>query len=291
MKTFKLVPFIILSVLFLSCQKEVVTSNSSSTAIAATYLNTSYGSDPLQNMDIYLPAGRTTSSTKVIVMIHGGAWSSGDKAELTQFVDTLKRRLPDYALFNINYRLSAAPSNLFPTQENDVKAAIEFIFNKATQYAISDKYAFIGASAGGHLAMLQGYKYSSPIKPKAIVSFSGPTDLNDMYNNPAGGNPLLSFLLASAVGKIPAQDPLLYTNSSPVNFITTGAPATLLLYGDLDPLVRYTQANLAITKLTAAGATYQSVLYNGSAHVDTWTNAVFFDSFTRIQTFLTTHVR
>ncbi|MEO6723508.1 MAG: alpha/beta hydrolase [Ferruginibacter sp.] len=274
-----------------SCKKEnSVGNNNNNNVEAKTSLNVAYATDPLQNMDIYLPAGRTTSTTKVMIMIHGGAWASGDKAELNPFVDTLKRRLPDYAIFNINYRLSEAPNNLFPTQEMDVKAAIEYIYGKRAEYAISDKYVLVGASAGGHLAMLQGYKYLTPVKPKAIISLSGPSDLNDMYNHPAGGNPLLSVLLASVLGKTPAQDLPLYTNSSPVNFIGAGSPPTLLLYGDADLLVSPTQADFVKSKLQTAGVTNQYILYNGSAHVDTWSPAVFFDSFNKIVAFVTANV-
>src|SRR5678815_363156 len=87
---------ILTSVLFLttviSCQKETSTgdNNSNSNLAATTTLNVAYGTDPLQKIDIYLPAGRTTATTKVIIMIHGGAWISGDKAELNAYVDTLK---------------------------------------------------------------------------------------------------------------------------------------------------------------------------------------------------------
>ncbi|MBC7888670.1 MAG: alpha/beta hydrolase [Ferruginibacter sp.] len=288
MKTRQLLSLIIFSVLLFSCQKENTSGNK--TVAAANYLNIAYASDPLQKMDIYLPAGRTSSATKVIVMIHGGAWSGGDKTELSPFVDTLKRRLPGYAIFNINYRLSAAPNNLFPTQENDVKAAMEFIYSKAAEYSISDKYALIGASAGGHLAMLQGYKNSGTKKPKAVVSFSGPSDMVDMYNNPAGGNPLLSLLLASVVGATPGQNLLLYTNSSPANFITSNAAPTLLLYGDTDPIVKYSQGELVKNKLQTAGVVNQYVLYPGTAHVDTWNSLIFFDSFNKIEAFLTAHV-
>jgi acetyl esterase/lipase len=219
-------------------------------------------------------------------MIHGGAWASGDKTEMTQFVDSFKRRLPDYAIFNINYRLSAAPVNVFPTQENDVKTAIAFIAGKSNDYGISDKYALLGASAGGHLAMLQAYKYSSPIKPKAIVSLSGPTDLADMYTNPVGGNPLLSLLLATAVGNTLTADPQLYANSSPVNFITATSSPTLLLYGSDDALVRPEQAVFVKDKLVAANVTNQYVLYGGAGHVDTWSNSIIVDAFNKIQAFL-----
>lgn len=289
MKAFRFLGVIIVSTVLFSCQKEQSSENSS--VAAATFLNVTYGTDPLQNMDIYLPAGRSVSLTKVIVMIHGGAWASGDKSELTPFVDSFKRRLPDYAIFNINYRLSAAPSNLFPTQENDVKAAMEFIAGKSALYAISDKFALIGASAGGHLALLQGYKYAGPIKPKVVASLSGPTDLVDMYSNPVGGNPVLSILLATAIGKTLTQDPQLYANSSPVNFITSVSPATILLHGSDDPLVSATQATSAKDKLVAANVTNQYVLYGGAGHIDTWGDLVLFDSFNKIQAFLIANVQ
>src|SRR5687767_1691681 len=211
MKSLRIMLFVLLTGLITSCSKDDPGTNNS--IAAKTMLDVAYGSAPLQDMDVYLPEGRSVATTRVIVMIHGGSWSSGDKAELTRFVDTLKRRLPDYAIFNINYRLSAPPNNVFPTQENDVKTAIENIYSKRDEFLVSDKYALVGASAGGHLALLQGYKYAAPIKPMAIVSFTGPTDLNDMYTNRPGGNRIRRVLLASTIGKTPARGPALYTNS------------------------------------------------------------------------------
>ena len=73
-------------------------------ATATTMSNVSYGTDANQKMDVYLPANRTTATTKVIILVHGGSWVSGDKADIASFVDTLKRRVPDYAIININYR-------------------------------------------------------------------------------------------------------------------------------------------------------------------------------------------
>jgi acetyl esterase/lipase len=156
MKKAKSILLIIVLAILASCQKQLSSENNSVAAV--DYPNVSYGADPQQTMDIHLPADRSTATTKVMVMIHGGAWTTGDKNELTPFVDSFKRRLPDYAIFNINYRLSAAPANIFPTQENDVKAAIDFIVGKSAQYGISDKYAFIGASAGGILLYCRGIK-------------------------------------------------------------------------------------------------------------------------------------
>ncbi len=53
---------------------------------------------PGAKIDIYLPDNRTIKSTTVIIMIHGGGWYSGDKADLSQYTDTMRKRLPDYAV-------------------------------------------------------------------------------------------------------------------------------------------------------------------------------------------------
>ncbi|MEO6547615.1 MAG: alpha/beta hydrolase [Ferruginibacter sp.] len=271
-----------------SCQKEIrPTIENANTA--KTVLDASYGADAQQKMDVYLPAGRSISTTKVMVFIHGGAWTAGDKSDFTPFVDTMKRRFPDYAIFNINYRLSAAPNNLFPTQEMDVKSAITFISSKSLEYQISDKYVLIGASAGAHLSMLQGYKYNAPIKPKAIVSFYGPADLADMYNNPVGGNPLISFFMAQAIGSTPMQDLQMYVNSSPLNFINTTSPPTILLHGGLDDLVSPTQSVKVKDKLQTAGVVNQYVFYPTGDH-GIWADDLMFDAFNKIQIFLIANV-
>src|SRR5258705_1363466 len=135
--------------------------------MSVTMLNVSYGTNAQQKMDVYLPATRSTTTTKVMIMIHGGGWNSGDKSDFNEYVDSLKKREPSYAIFNLNYRLANAP-DLFPVQEQDIKAAVEFIYTKRQEYMISDKFVLVGASAGGHLAFVHGFKYSGPLKPKSI---------------------------------------------------------------------------------------------------------------------------
>jgi acetyl esterase/lipase len=168
----------------------------------------------------------------------------------------------------------------------DIKAATEFIYARRNEYGISDKFVFVGASAGAHLAMLQAYKYNSPVRAKAVVSFFGPADLLDMYNNPVGGNSLISLVLAQTIGKTPTQDPLIYSNSSPINFISsgTGMP-TILLHGGLDPLVNPQQSLAVKTKLANAGIASQYVLYPAAGHGD-WNSTTYTDAFNKIQAFL-----
>jgi acetyl esterase/lipase len=251
-----------------------------------TMLDIAYGTDALQKMDIYLPQGRS-DTTKVIIMIHGGAWSTGDKADFTPYVDSLKYRLPEYAVFNINYRLATGTANFFPSQENDVKAAVDFIYSKRHEYNISDKFVLLGASAGGHLALLQGYKNTGTIKPKAIVDFFGPTDMTDLYNNPA--SPLIPpATIAMIVGATPTSNPVIYQQSSPILFADASSPPTIILHGGVDPLVRYAQSVALDTKLQGLGVVHQYIFYPSETHG--WTGATLKDSFNKIGLFLKTNV-
>ncbi len=293
MKIKNLFPVVLLfAVLFTSCSKSDDTGGSGTGTIAEkTMLNVSYGTDPLQKMDIYLPANRTVATTKVIIMIHGGAWSAGDKSDFTLLVDTLKKRLPDYAVINLNYRLAAAiPAiiNTFPAQEVDVKAAVEFVFGNRLAYLLSDKFVLLGASAGGHLALLQAYKYQLPVKIKAVVDFFGPTDMVDMYNNPGAFSPATIALLLNGT---PTTNSLLYLQSSPLTFATSAqACPTIILQGATDPLVNPVTQSLALkNKLTTAGIINQYVLYPGG-HGD-WDVPTYTDAYNKIQVFLTANVQ
>lgn len=263
-----------------SCQKDSNGEINETTVIT----NVSYGSEPLQKMDVYLPAKRSADTTKVLIALHGGAWSEGDKSDFNGYIAALQQRIPGYAIFNINYRLAAGSSNLFPAQENDVKAALEFIYSKRAEYKISDKFALLGASAGAHLAMLQGYKYTAPVKPKAIVSFFGPGDLVALY----GSQPLAAVLLTNVTGTTPTANPTLYQQSSPITFINAGSPPTILLQGGVDPIVPPAQADSLKSKLVQAAVPNQHVFYPTEGHG--WFGANLEDSFNKIAAFLNQHV-
>lgn len=269
-----------------SCQKDNGTTNPVNDNAEKTMLDVSYGSDAAQKMDIYLPANRSTTSTKVIVMIHGGGWTQGDKADFTPYVDTLKRRLPGYAIINLNYRLANGSTNFFPAQENDVKAAMDFIFGKRAEYKIGDKWVFLGASAGAHLALLQAYKYTSPIIPKAVVDFYGPTDMADMYNNPV--NPLVPALMMEVTGGTPTTMATLYSQSSPINYVTAQCMPTIILHGGADIVVSYNQSVMLKNKLTTFGVVNQYVFYPTENHG--WVGANLVDSFDKITAFLNANV-
>ena len=218
-------------------------------------------------------------------MVHGGAWESGDKADFNEYIPVFKQRLPNYAIFNINYRLAVLPStNLFPTQETDVKAAFSFISGKAGEYKFNlDKLAVLGASAGGHLALLQTYKNAGP-KVKALVDMFGPTDITALYN---ASNSITQLGLKYLLNGTPASNATLYQSSSPINYVTSQSPPTLILHGGADPLVPIAQSTALKEKLETAGVTVQMVTYPLEGH--SWTGASLADTYDKITAFLTTY--
>ena len=276
------------SLILFSCKKDSVEPTPATLTVAAsTQLNIAYGTNALQKMDVYLPANRSTTTTKVLIYVHGGAWVAGDKADLNGAgIDSIRKRLPDYAVFNVNYRLAALPStNPFPAQELDVKAAVDFIYTNRTTNLVGDKFVMMGHSAGAHLSLLQAYKYQTP-KIKAVVDFFGPNDMTDMYNNPASPSAPPSGIALLLNGPPPSA---LYTSSSPINFVTAQSPPTIILHGGADQLVRYQQSVALRNKLMLNAVAQQYVFYPLEGHG--WIGANLIDSFDKVQAFLNLYVQ
>ena len=248
---------------------------------AETILNVSYGKDSLQKMDVYLPEGRSQNITRSFVLIHGGSWNKGNKSDFNPYVDSIKRRFPGYAIFNLNYRLYNG-GHQFPAQENDVKQAIDFIVHNASEYQVNhDSLVLLGASAGGHLALLQAYKYTKP-KIVAVIDFFGPTDLTAMYRKP--WHPYLPVALELVTGTNPNKDAERYLDWSPVHFVTTSSTPTLIFHGAKDQLVDISQSRALKEKLENAGVSHELVIYPEQRHG--WHGSTLSHSFNKIQAFL-----
>lgn len=277
--------FLLFTTLFLySCSKDSVETDS--TAIALTKINEAYGSDAKQQMDVYLPAGRSTDSTKTIVMIHGGAWVEGDKSDFTSYVSTLQQRFPGYAVVNINYRLATTAVNHFPTQENDMKAAMDYLVTKESEYHISSKFVLLGASAGGHLALLQGYKYANP-KVMAVVDFFGPADMKAMYDSASSS--MNQYGISILMNGTPSSNSLLYEQSSPVNYVTSQSPPTIILHGTADEIVLPSQSVALYNKLQSKGVVSSLYFYTGQGH-DVWPADIMNDAYNKIEQFVKANV-
>ncbi len=271
-----------------SCKKKTKGPEEEAPAVAENVMNVSYGNDAKHKFNIYLPANRTSSTTPVLFLIHGGAWRAGDRSDFNNSIDPLKAMFPDYAFVSISYRLYAGGFNKFPVQENDVKSCIEYVLNHHEQYKVSTSFGVLGVSAGAHLSMLYAYKYgASSFMPKAVVSWSGPTDFKSFYNGV--GSTLVKSWISDVAGNLNSQDSLIYHSSSPARFVTSASPPTLLIQGQADTVVPYQQSELMNAKLSQFHVPHVYKLYPNEGH--SYSGAVVNDALSQTQTFLNTYLK
>ena len=103
--------------------------------------------------DLYLPEGMSPD-TPVVLAIHGGGWSAGDRYSISGIAEFFCRDL-GCAVLNIEYRL-ASVTNCWPACGDDCVKAANWLFTDAfREYAgFAPKKIYIcGGSAGGHLTL------------------------------------------------------------------------------------------------------------------------------------------
>ena len=218
-------------------------------------MNVSYGLDAQQKYDIYLPAGRSSSDTKVLILIHGGGWSAGTKEDMNYAVAIAKLQFPNYAVVNMEYRLATEASPAYPKQTDDIASVIAHV--ESQNYAVSEQYGFLGASAGAHLAMLYSYKFDADNKVKAVCSIVGPTDFTDpAYIGSALQGTLLPYLVANNI------TPEYLAEVSPITSVNSQSPPTIQFLGNADPLIPTSQGTRLEAQLDASGVANELHIYN-----------------------------
>lgn len=213
-------------------------------------LNVAYGSDELQKLDIYLPniaSGKQASIA--VIMIHGGGWKEGDKGFITSLAEKLTAQKNNIAIFNINHRLTFMQGVKLNEQLADISAVINYINSNKTKYNLSGNIILFGHSSGGHLALTYAYKNTSNANIKAVVGLAAPTDLTqaDLQKNIVDKNG--ANLTELLVGVPYSQNPGAYEQSSPYYIVPKNAQPTLLLYGDADQIVNFSQGEKLFEKL------------------------------------------
>lgn len=202
------------------------------------------------NLEIYQPL--TTGKHPAIVTIYGGAWRSGEPAQKATFNQYMAAQ--GYTVVAIDYR--HAPKYRYPAQIQDVQAALNFILQQAANYEIdSNRIAVMGWSAGAHLALLAAYQPdTTPIR--AVVNYYGPTNLLQGYKEPPSPDPInTKAVLTAFLGGSPEEVETQYKLASPINYVKSNLPPTLLIYGDRDHLVKPIFGQQLYQRLQAKGNT------------------------------------
>lgn len=132
----------------------------------ARKLTAAYGADQAQAVDVYVPPGALRDAP-VIVMVHGGAWKIGDKANTGSVENKLRHWLPKgYVFVSVNYRM--LPQAMAYAQAQDVAAALRWTQAHAADWGASDrKVILMGHSAGAHLVALLSSRPDMVGKPWA----------------------------------------------------------------------------------------------------------------------------
>lgn len=197
-------------------------------------------------MDLYKSV-RVTVPTPIVVMIYGGSWRSGTTTDLPDLNRYLAAR--GYAVAAMSYRF--APAYRFPSQTEDVNAAIDFLEANADEYGLdTTRIALIGRSAGGQLALLSAYTKNDPAI-KGVAAFYAPTDQKWGWEHPTDQRVYKSFVtLREFLGGDPASAEAAYRESSPLNFVNASTVPTLLIHGGIDPLVSVRQSERLDSALT-----------------------------------------
>ena len=194
-----------LSLFLLSCNKDdsvqiLTTPDDLTTTIEYKQIN---GIDSnLLSLDIYYNSN-VDIQKPVIIYVHGGGWSIGDKSSQIENKINLFRSL-DYILISINYRLSPFPFDItnlnrikYPDHNVDISDALLWVNENIGQYGGNkNKMALLGHSAGAHLVALTGTNGNfleskglslSSIKGVAVIDTEG-FDINEQIANGSNQN-------------------------------------------------------------------------------------------------------
>ena len=264
---------VLLAALFLtSCSAAVVETSSPfpTEKLGTVEENIAYCSDnDSEVLDFYYPTADSLTNEDpfpVVLYVHGGGWTSGDKSDLALYRDALTSK--GIAVAAANYRL--APESVFPDNIEDLKCAVRYLRSNADAYHIDpDRMGGYGGSAGGHLISLLGtsdetqgwdqvqdYQGVSS-RLSAVVDLYGPTNLTQEF---AGNEP---DLLLKAFGDSSYNQA---SEQSPLTYVSADDPDFLIMHGTEDDLVPFEQSQTFYDALIAAGVDATLIPVEGAGH-------------------------
>lgn len=230
-----------------------------------------------QKLDLYLP--EAGENRPLIIWVHGGAFRVGSKEGNENDPLPLQYLSQGYAVASLNYRLSQHA--IWPAQIEDCKAAVRWLRARAAEYKLDpNRFGAWGPSAGGHLVSMLGttgnvaeYEVGAHLdvssRVQCVVDYFGPTDflqmdtqrlpdgmIHDTPNSPE----------SELVGGPIQENPDKVARANPVTYVTADAPPFLIVHGDRDPLVPYSQSVLLANALALAGVEMTFYTVIGAGH-------------------------
>lgn len=142
------------------------------------YTDLPYGDGAANRFDLYVPADTTQETYGLVVYLHAGGFTSGDKSGDAEMLKWLCSR--GYVAAGINYTLfnDENPNANVYTQSLEIRDSIPFVMAEAEKLGYKlDRMAISGGSAGHCLAMLYAYRdaEASPLPVKLVFGAVGPS--------------------------------------------------------------------------------------------------------------------
>lgn len=228
--------------------------------------------------DLYIPRG--VEPRPGVLVVHGGAWTSGSRTQLAGVASRLASG--GFTAVAISYRL--APQYLFPAQIEDCKAAVRWMREHAPDYKIDPtRIGGFGYSAGGHLIALLGTTDSHDgLEGEIISNSTRESDAPSIMNDPpstrlqayvAGGAPcdLRDWpgprSLVYWLGATRTEKPEAYALASPIRYVTKDDPPAFFYHGTADRLVPLQNPQAMVAQLKQAGVSAELYEVKDAGHI------------------------
>jgi acetyl esterase/lipase len=220
-----------------------------------------YGPHLEQRLDLFLPERST--HPPVVLIIHGGGWSVGDKSQYAAVGDCLAR--DGFFVAIANYRLSPAVQH--PAHAEDVAQAVHWCHEHAARYGADiDRICLIGHSSGAHLAALVAldstYLAAQGLTTAHICRVIGIAGVGYDLDKPYALTPAAPFLVP-----IFGPDFSRWAHAAPLRYVTSEAPAFLLVHGLADTEAPPASTEVFARALQGAGVIAKLALLPGENHI------------------------
>ena len=225
--------------------------------------------------DLYTPPGAHAAPLPAVLLIHGGGWVSGDKADARGVSVSTDLAGAGYVVFAINYHLGnanakPAPILAWPQDLYDCKSALRYMRKQAAQLGIDPtRIAVMGESAGGHLSLLIGSTAHVDDLNKGGLYTDQSNEVScivDLYGVPD----LAAFdqkrIVPLFKGATDAETAENIRRASPVTYIDAKTPPVLILHGTIDSLVPVATSRQLADHLKQLGVPCQYFEYPALNH-------------------------
>ena len=205
-------------------------------------------------LDVFYPAhiDQTAVVLPTIVWVHGGAWVSGDKAQIANYLRILASK--GYTVVGVGY--SIAPRKIYPTPLTQINTALAYLQANAQRLHIDSTRLYLaGDSAGAQIAAQLANIISSPsyaqnigIYPsvratqmRGVLLYCGAYDL-DLVRLDGLAGVFLEAVLWSYTGTKDFLTDTRFASASVVHFVSPAFPQTFISVGNKDPLAAQSYA-------------------------------------------------